>query len=72
MSFDFLEANEAKNESDTIGGLSKTALRLTLLRNPDLSIITADDVVEAMKQGLEKSVQGSGKYSFMVFESLKV
>ena len=69
VAFDFLEANEAKNESDTIGGLSKTALRLTLMRNPDLCIITADDMVEAMKQGLEKSVQGSGKYSFMVFES---
>jgi hypothetical protein len=43
VSWEFLEANEAKNESDTIGGFTKTALRHTILRNPDLVILTADD-----------------------------
>ena len=69
VSWDFLEANEAKNESDTIGGLSKTALRTTLMRNPDIAIITADDLVDAIKLGLEKSVGSSEKYSFLVIES---
>ena len=69
VSWDFLEANEAKNESDTIGGLSKTALRMTLMRNPDISIITADDLVENIKKGLEKCAGSSHKYSFMVVES---
>ena len=49
-----IEANEAKHESDTIGGLSKTALRITVMRNPDISIITADELVENIKKGLEK------------------
>ena len=69
VSWDFLEANEAKNESDTIGGLSKNALRTTLMRNPDIAIITADDLVEAIKEGLKKSVGSSEKYSFLVIES---
>ena len=49
ITWDFLEANEGKNESDTIGGLSKTALRRTLSRNPDMVIMTAEDLVSAIE-----------------------
>ena len=69
MSWDFLEANKAKHESDTIGGLSKTALRMTLMRNPDIFIITADELVENIKKGLEKFAGSSQKYSLMVVKS---
>ena len=65
ISWDFLEANEAKNESDTIGGFSKTALRQAMLRDPDIVIKTADDLVSVIQRGLEKSCQGSEKYSFV-------
>ena len=70
ISWDFLEANEAKNESDTIGGFSKTALRTVLLRNPDFTILSAEDLVSAIKQGLEKSTECSEKYSFLVVETI--
>ena len=59
VTWDFLEANEAKNESDTIGGFSKTALRRTMQRNPDIVIANAQDLVEVIKKGLEKSCHGS-------------
>ena len=70
VSWEFLEANEAKNESDTIGGFTKTALRHTILRNPDLVILTADDLVKAIKKGLEKSCIKSEKYSFIHVETI--
>ena len=68
VSWEFLEANEAKNESDTIGGFSKTALRQTILRDPDIVIRTAEDLVQVIQKGLEKSCQGSEKYSFVHVE----
>ena len=71
VSWEFLEANEAKNESDTIGGFTKTALRHTILRNPDLVILTADDLVKAIKKGLEKSCIKSEKYSFIHVETIQ-
>ena len=59
VSWEFLEANEAKNESDTIGGFSKTALRHTILRDTYIVIQTAEDLLTAIKKGLENSlIQG--------------
>ena len=70
VSWEFLEANEAKNESDTIGGFSKTALKHTILRDPDIVIQTSDDLVNAIKKGLEKSSIKSEKYSFIHVEAI--
>ena len=72
VTWDFLEANEAKNESDTIGGFSKTALRQTMLRNPDIVIANAEDLVAVIKKGLEKSCYGSEKYNFVHVEAIPV
>ena len=72
VTWDFLEANEAKNESDTIGGFSKTALRRTMQRNPDIVIANAQDLVEVIKNGLEKSCYGSEKYEFVHVEAIPV
>ena len=69
VSWEFLEANEAKNESDTIGGFCKTALRQVMLRNPDIAIHSADDLVAAIEKGLEKSCHGSARYKFIYLES---
>ena len=66
----FLEANEVKNESDTIGGFTKTALRHTILRNPDRVILTADDLVKAIEKGLEKSCIKSEKYCVIHVEAI--
>ena len=42
---------------------------MTFMRNPEISIITVDDLVENIKKGLEKCAGSSHKYSFMVVES---
>ena len=39
------------------------------MRNPDISIITADELVENIKKGLEKFAGSSQKYSLMVVKS---
>ena len=70
VSWEFLEANEAKNESDTIGGFSKTALRKAILKDPDIVIRTADDMVEIIQRGLEKCLTGSEKYKFVHVETI--
>ena len=70
ISWEFLEANEAKNESDTIGGFSKTALRHTILRDPNIVIHTPEDLVTVIKKGLEKSCIKSEKYSFIHIEAV--
>ena len=72
VTWEFLEANEAKNESDTIGGFSKTALRQTMVRNPDIVIKSAEDMVEVIQKGLEKSLLGSKKYAFVHVEAIPV
>ena len=72
ISWEFLEANEAKNESDTIGGFSKTALRQQMLRDPDIFIKSAEDLVAVIKTGLEKSGQVSEKYKFVHIEAIPV
>ena len=48
----FLRVMRPRMKSDTLEGFCKTALRRTLLRDPDLAIITADDLVTAVKHGL--------------------
>ena len=68
--WEFLEANEAKNESDTIGGVSKTAWRQAMLRDPSILIRTAKDMVDIIQRGLEKSLAGSDKYSFVHVEAI--
>ena len=70
VSWEFLEANEAKNESDTIGGFCKTDLRQTMLRDPEISIKSAEDLVEIIERGLKKSCEGSKKYSFVHIEAV--
>ena len=51
-----LEAHEAKNESDTVGGFGKAALRNVMLRDSSITIASAGDMVKVMERGLEKSV----------------
>ena len=58
------DADEAENKSDTIGGFTKTALRHTILRNPDLVILTADDLVKAIKKGLREVLHQVRKILF--------
>ena len=68
--WEFLEANEAKNESDTIGGFSKTALRQAMLRDPEILIRTAEEMVAVIQRGLDKSLTGSEKYNFVHVEAI--
>ena len=52
-----------------MGGLTKAALRYTMLRDSDIPINSAESLVEAMKLGLEKAVGGSAKYQFVRVEA---
>ena len=69
VSWEFLEANEAKNESDTIGGFVKTALRHVMLRDPNIVIMSGEEMVNTIKTGLDKSLLGSSKYRFVHVEA---
>ena len=54
----------------TIGGFVKTALRQTMLRDPNIVIMSGEEMVTIIKRGLDKSLLGSEKYSFVHIEAV--
>ena len=54
-----------QNESDTVGGFAKAALRSTMLRDSSIHISSAEDMAAAMRRGLAAAVGGSAKYEFI-------
>ena len=64
--FNYFESNEGKSESDTIGANFKLRVENMILRNRDLVITTAEDLVKAYHSHCD---QGStGKFQFNLVE----
>ena len=64
-SFHLFESHEGKNTSDSIGSNNKSSLRRAMLKNPDLTVHSAEDVVEAIKTEMKEKTK---KFEFCIIE----
>lgn len=66
--FHFFESHEGKSASDSIGAMSKCGFRRGLLKDENIVIRTADDVVEVIRREVGEK---TNKYEFVVVESFE-